>query len=136
MITALLFFGGSVVTTALFVFLYFIEDAKGQRVLLPKFRAWLDKVLLHVVAYCSYTFTYIVRMCVWFLFHYGARVLLKRILNMLHSIEVRTEQLLRKNKTIVRDMSSDRVRNHLDELSEHKHDSALTEQQREKMNTH
>ena len=136
MTTALVYLGGSLASAAVFVLLYLVEDAKGHRIFLSSFRSWLDKMLARLFAATAHFLTFYGKAFIRLLFHYGAQALLKKMLNFLHSIEKKVENLVRKNKMVAREINIHRVKTHLDELSEHKQDSALTQKQRDKMQLH
>ncbi len=133
MTAALTYVGCSVTILVLLTFIYAVEDKKGHRVFLVRFRELLDKFLFAVKQKFSATGSYFNNSLMRLLLHYGAHSILKRVLNALRRLEERVENLVRHNRRVARDIHIAKTRNHLDEIADHKEEVALSEKQKEKM---
>lgn len=133
---ALWFTGFSVALLLALVIFYNFEDARGNRVIFRRLRAFLDDVIVFVGRTFLLILNWFRKSFIRLLFHYGAYRLLKRILRLVRTCEHKIEQMLRQNKRAAREISGERTRNHLDEIADHKEASALSDRQREKMRSH
>lgn len=136
MFTALVYLGSSLLMLLLLSFFYAYEDRRGGRVFLVGLRNLLDRLL-------SGLYHFLVRVSKAFgtsflslLLHYGAYRLLKRILLWVKGFEHRLESMVRQNKAVAREYRAERERNHLDEIADHKYESALTEKQKDRLRQH
>lgn len=118
------------------VVLYLYEDRQGRRVVLPGLRARLDALCEYGARGLMRTRSLFGYQVISLILHYLAHNFLKRILSMLHRLEERIDTLVHKNKKAVQTMNEERSRTHLDEIAQHKHESALTESQKRKMRQH
>lgn len=135
MTIALTYVGISFVALLLLTVLFVIEDAKGERVFLVRFREFLDFIILQIVLKIQKWFSIFTTGFMRVLFHYGAHTVLNRILAGLKKMELRVEELVRKNRKIARDLRN-RKRNHLDDIADHKAEVALTNIEKEKLLSH
>jgi len=135
MTIALTYVGISFAALLLLTILFVIEDIKGTRVFLVRFRAFLDSLLLQIAAKMQKWFSFFTTGFMRILFHYGAHTVLNRILAGLKRMELRVEELVRKNRKVARDLRN-RERNHLDDIADHKIEVALTSKEKEKLLSH
>jgi hypothetical protein len=137
MVLALTYVAGSFITLLVLTCIYVIEDIKGKRVFLLSFRTKLDAflaLLLVKIEKFMYSFT---NGFMRLMLHYGAHSILKRVLAVIRKLEVKVEDLVRRNRSIAKDIrSSLRPKNHLDAIAEHKEEVALTEKEKEALLTH
>jgi len=136
MIVALTYVAGSSIILILLTFIYVIEDFKGKRVFFVGFRAFLDKVLTACKVQLAKITSFFTNGFMRLLLHYGAHSLLKGVLAWLRALEKRVEDLVRQNRKIAKDIHAAKKRNHLDEIAEHKEETALSDTQREDRLSH
>lgn len=136
MLLALSYVAGSIVFLLLLTFLYVAEDIKGERVFLGSIRVLLDSFLLFLKTLFLKGIHFFTNGFVRVLLHYGFHNILNRLLALLRSLEKRVEDLVRKNRKVVKDIHAVKTRNHLDEIAEHQEETALTDTQKEEMRSH
>lgn len=136
MVIALTYVVGSVAILTLLTFVYVIEDIQGKRVFLTSLRLKLDGVAVFILTKLSAVISFFTNGFVRLLLHYGAHSVLKRILNFIRKLEKKVEDLVRQNKMVAKRIGSNKKRNHLDEIAEHKEETALSEKEKEERLSH
>ena len=131
MTTALIYFSASLVILIFLSVLYRIEDIRGKRVVLSRIRSLTDIGLI-----TTFTTLRQLRHRVWdgfvhIVLRYGVHTFLGATLAFLKGLEQRVEIAVRRNRQAVR--SGKRVRNHLDEIADHKESVALSEEEKQKL---
>ena len=122
MIIALTYVGGSFITLVLLTIIYAIEDAKGKRIFLVGLRAKIDSSLISLSHSISSWFFSFGHGFMRLLFHYGAHSILKRVLASLQGLELRVEDLVRKNRKVAREIRN-RKQTHVTESDSQKEET-------------
>lgn len=133
MTTALVYVGGTTLALLLLSFFFVLEDKRGHRIVLRRARAGIDLALL---AFIRMFRTYLRRclsMVAHTVFTHGIQGVLQFLLRIVRRIELRIEQVLRQSRSTRRTVNGNRVRNHLDEIADHKEESALSTSERNKL---
>jgi cell division protein FtsB len=136
MFTALTYVGGSVTVLLLLTAIYIIEDSKGRRIILPRIRGWFDAVCRWFLLQASLFFSFFSKGFVRVLLHYGVHSILNRLLATLRKLEKKVEELVRRNRTVVKNIRKVHTKSHLDEIAEHKEETALSPGQKKKLRSH
>jgi hypothetical protein len=136
MIVALIYVGVSIGVLLLLTFVYVVEDIKGERVFLLSLRAKLDAFFVYVLRRIELMMFSFSNGVVRLLLHYGAHTILKRVLAFIRGLEVRVEELVRKNRRIAKSIGALRSGGHLSALAEHKEEVALTDKEKADLLTH
>ncbi|MFT5849215.1 MAG: hypothetical protein ACI9H6_000015 [Patiriisocius sp.] len=137
MTPALIYLAGSVAILMILIGIFRVEDAReGKLVLLSKSRLFFSKVVSYVGRKLYSLDTYIGKGFARIMLHYAVHGLLERVLNVLKGTQGRVESLLHRNKQVVKEISKDKKRNHLDEIADHQQETALSEAQKKKMRSH
>ncbi len=118
------------------VLLYAAEDVRGDRVVFKRLRDFLDRAIKFLQRLIDrYVFT-AVKVALHSVFYYLAQKVLRRIFFWAQSLEARAENILRQHGKHVKHQSGDRERNHLDDIADHKAESALSEKEIERLKSH
>lgn len=131
MVTALVYVGCSLVALILLTFIYVVEDIQGKRIFLLKTRDKLDTFFRWMLSKIDSALFFFSNNFMRLLLHYGAHTILKRILFWLRTLEKRVEDLVRQNRKVAKDIRTATSKNHLDEIAQHKEETALSVEQRE-----
>lgn len=109
------------------------EMRKGVR-FLSGIRRRLDLVVLRISAFFSNSSRFAPRRMIRQTVHYVFHRMLTSLLYFLEQFEHRVKDMLRSNKRLARrlDAQTDRPKNKLDEIAEHKQSVALTEAEKKK----
>ncbi|MFM2381760.1 MAG: hypothetical protein RLZZ76_527 [Candidatus Parcubacteria bacterium] len=136
MIVALTYVGVSIGALLLLTFVYVVEDIKGDRVFFLSLRDKLDAFFMRVLRKIELFMFSLSTGFVRILLHYGAHSILKRTLAFIKTLEVRVEELVRKNRRIAKSISAIRSKSHLGSLADHKDEVALTEKEKTDLMSH
>ena len=116
--------------------LYSVEDVRGQRIILPTVRGHVDRGFHYVAERFVKSG---IRVSVWLLhvlLEHGVKRLMKTLVDTMHSIEEQIERLIRQHRSMHNRSREERTRNHLDDIAEHKLESALSEKEISKRKSH
>lgn len=131
MLAALLYVGGSVVVLVLLTGIYTLEDIRNRRIVLVRLRESFDIILQRIAVKLGNGKSFFTHGFMRLMLHYGAHTILKRLLTTLRRMESRVEELVRKNRRVAKDIRAAKVKNHLDEIAQHKQEVALSEEEKE-----
>jgi len=131
MMPTLIYFGASTVMLVLLTVLYVSEDARGGRIIFPRFRRWLDKFLKYVITIVLGTILWVWDALVRLILRYGVYQMLGALVNYLINLEQRIEKTIFRQRDI--SDRTDRPRNHLDEIADHKESIALSPDEKRRM---
>ncbi len=131
MVATLIYFGVSTVLLGLLSVLYIFEDARGGRIILPRFRKTLDKILRYVIVVAIGTCLWLWGGLVRLVLRYGVYQMLGALVTYLINLEQKIESTIFRHKGS--GDRSDRPRNHLDEIAEHKEAIALSDDEKRRM---
>jgi hypothetical protein len=115
-----------------------IENRRGQRFILPRFRDWLDQTIDRIVAYIEQKFRYLLRHSIQLSWYYSIHSTLKAAMVLLIKTYDSLEDLFLKNRDRAKVLRAERRKlqatdNHLTAISEHKATTALTATQKKKL---
>ncbi len=133
MTTALTILVCSTLTLACIAGVFRVEDAQeGQRIIFKRTRAGFDWLVLVCIGLYTNTRNYLSKSIFRLMYHYGAHTVLSRVHALTQRIHIRIEKAMRQNKQIARTIRSQKERNHLDEIADHKEETALSQEERER----
>lgn len=132
MILALIYVGISVVILALLSFVYVLEDIQGRRILLPRVRERFDAFLVRLLAKGTEVRLFFTHGFLRLLLHYGVHSILKRIQAALRRVEKYIEALVRKNRTVAKEVRATKKKTHLEAIAKHKEEVALSDAEKQK----
>ncbi len=131
LLKALIYAGISLGVLLLLLFLYIFEDEKGNRIILRRFRSWLDQVFLWVLRQLSVVVKFFTHGFMRLLLHYSAHRILKRVLAALKRAEKWVEGLVRHNRKIAKTIKDEaKGKTHLQTIAQHKEEVALSEEEK------
>gem|GEM_PF-828474 len=132
---ALIYLASSAAALVIIAGVFRVEDTRGgQRIVFGRVRTLFDWVVLWIIGVFRWLYEYIRYSFARLFFHYAAHRILKRLYIVTHFLEEKTEELLRQNRRTARRISTERhERSHLDEIADHKEETALTREEIEKM---
>jgi hypothetical protein len=136
MIVALTYVAISFGVLLLLTFVYVVEDIKGERVFLVGVRDKLDILFVRILRKIELFMFSLSNGFVRLLLHYGAHSILKRILAFVRKLEMRIEELVRKNRRVAKSIGALRTSGHLGTLAEHKEEVSLTEKEKSDLLSH
>ncbi|MFT7507087.1 MAG: hypothetical protein ACI92I_000225 [Acidimicrobiales bacterium] len=137
MTIALICFASSAMILVVISAIFRIEDARGSHLLvLAHTRSLFNKSIVKLSGALSKMDTYVGRGFLRLMLHYLAHSVLQKFLSLINRAEKWVENLLRRNKQVSKDIRSAKKRTHLDAMTEHKEEVALTDVQKEKMRSH
>ena len=131
MTTALIYFGSSALVLIILSSLYLIEDIKGRRILLPTARNFFDHILASLLGSVVRSFKVMWHWIAQFVLSHGVSKLLSATMSYLRKLEQRVEDLVLHNRQAVK--REKRERTHLDEIADHKVQSALSEEDKHRL---
>lgn len=127
----LIYFGASTALLVALSLLYAAEDARGERILFPRLRRWLDKFLRYLIIVALGTLRWFWQGVVRLVLRYGVYQMVGATVNYLISLEQKIEKtIFRQKDTTDR---AERPRNHLDEIADHKESIALSDDEKRRM---
>lgn len=133
MTTALVYLGGSTLALLLLGFFYSLEDKRGHRIFLRRFRAGIDLVVLNIQRTVRIYGRLLWALMVRWSLQYGVHKLLQLLLKMVRSVELRIERILRHGQSREPISRMTGVRSHLDEIAAHKEESTLSTRDRNRL---
>lgn len=137
MTTALITFACSALALSIIAGVFRVEDAReGKRVVFGRIRAYFDRFLRWVLGVFTRVKIYLSKSIFRLMFHYSAHTILTRIHAFTRSIHDRVEYIMRQNKQTARTIHSEKQRTHLDAIAEHKEETALSQEERERRRSH
>lgn len=115
-----------------------LEQSRGQRFILSKFRDWCDRVLLVVYESVHKRSQQILRHTIKLSWYYSIHSTLKTLLNLLVKLYDRLELVFNNNRERAKVLRIEKrnalaPKNHLTVISEHKASAALTPGQKKKL---
>lgn len=118
---------------ACFWLLFYLEEKRGER-FFSRIRIVFDRIVLRLAHIWTQISRYIGRQMVRQTLHYTFHRVLTALLRFLERLEKHVKRVLRTNKMVARKLhlQSDRPKNQLDEIAEHKQSVALTDAQKRK----
>lgn len=128
-------------TSFLFLVILFIvtslEERAGHRFLLTNFRKRLDSVVVYCATLTQRLFVYITRYVITLSWYYSLHAFLRLLLKFLAGVYYMVEKLLHSNRDRARKIRQERKRggvsSHLEQLTDHKDDTKLTEAQKKRL---
>lgn len=131
MTASLIYFGISTVMLVLLSVLYAAEDARGGRIVAPRLRNTLDKMLRYFITVAVLSVLWVWNGLVRLVLRYGVYQMLGALLNYLINLEQKIERTIFRHKET--DDRGERPRNHLDEIADHKESIALSDDEKRRM---
>lgn len=136
MFEALTYVGYSVGILLILTVLFIVEDRKGTKVVAVRVRNVLDAVLGKLAIKGSTHGYFFGKGFARLVFHYSMHGVLKRFLQFLKKWEQRVETMLHRNRTVAKQIQGEKQRTHLDEIADHKSETALTDSEKEQLRSH
>lgn len=135
--TALVLLSCSLLTLVIIAGVFRVEDAKGGKlVVLRKVREFFNRTVTRVAVKLSSVETYIGKGSLRLSLHYVLHGILHFVLSFVSRVQHKIEHLLRRNKQVAKEIRTDKEKTHLDKISDHKEEVALTEAQKVKLRSH
>ena len=138
MYSALIFLSASTFFLTVLTVLFKIEDSFGDRLILGRFRKWLDGVVIKFRDKIRSMYDTSISAYVRLTWHYILHNFLKKIISSTIYIQHWLESVLQKNKAATKKISNHSVNNdsHLGKIAEHKAKTALSESEKEQRKAH